>query len=139
MIVEQLGAYVNTQRSSLQFTGAQNTLLVQVTQRSAEGYFTNTATHAQGVVGTDAGLVDLVLPVGAGATQEIFLIAGPVGIYIPAEFIGRQYIYLVGRRGDGKLRIEVEAGLSCPALLGGNNDHTVGSARTIDGCRRGIL
>ena len=91
------------------------------------------------MTGADGCAEDLVLPVGVGIAKLRGVKALNAVHKVPV-FRSVQCIILLGDSRDGHVAVVGYA--RCAALLtllGGDDDHTVRSAATVDGCSRGIL
>ena len=97
----------------------------------------STAVDAHVVVVRDTGAQHFVLPVGVAA-----LVVGVArDVVVPQEatdVVGRSHVERLSHLVDGHIAVVAHVGAAFQSALGGDDDHTVGSLRTIDGRSRSV-
>ena len=97
VVVEEAWVEHDAAGESLRLVAADNTVLVGIAYRSAEGQtLYDVARHRKVVVGRECGAIDFVKPVGIGAAQQSLLGIGAMRIDNRAELFGTQYVHHLG-------------------------------------------
>ena len=124
----------------------EGTLLVQITQGQAVRQVSHTTISTQVVLVGEGRAENQAAPVSGGRTQaggEGITVGGSHGINLGHEravFIGRHRIQAVGIVAYAEVADIGDLGiLGNGALLGGDDDNTIGSAGSVDGGRGGVL
>ena len=141
------------------------TALIEIGERIAVGGLLATARHRETVVGSEGILGEVGEPVDIlvvlveisplfviadfGCVEQVFEQSAlgvqtqcvvPDGVLdIGHVVVTAEHGHRLGLKLEGVLGGEGEAGLAHGTLLGGDEQHTVGTGCTIDGCRGGIL
>ena len=128
--------------------GLEGTVLVVITKRYTPrhielGALTYLAGHGSVAFQGAGQAEDFLLPVGVFLTQG--LVGGAAGTvhmnHQPAEFHTVQHIHILGvlAQGAGEVHVYVNLVVVLGALLGGDDDNTVGCTGTEDGGGRSVL
>ena len=140
VVVEEGRREIDGGSETFKAAGLERTFIVGVAEADAIGQEAQAAVDGEIVVVADGSLVDFVLPVGVGSAKRQGGCAAEAFLHHLTEFVAAEDVKLLGKRSDadttvvGDLRTAVLA-----AFLGGDDDDTVGSARTVDGSGGSIL
>ena len=141
-----ISVHVDTQTVRLPLRADSDGLLVEHVARDEVFHFLRTTCHAQAIVLCQGGLRHEVHPVDAFRACAVGLQVG-VGddggaaqlVQCRAIFVGIHQLILLAQGGNAEVGVQRYAGTSLRTALGGDEDDTIGSARTINGGRRSIL
>ena len=150
VVVEQRGAEVDAGGGTLEVGGLQDTVLIGEACADAVRHVLQAARHRNIMVGRDGRVVDLLLPVGIGSTEEVLAgrshilpangLAGIELLHEGAVLVAVKHVDVLGNGGHRHVAVVAHLGRrALAALLRGDDDDTVGAAATIDGGGRGIL
>ena len=137
MVVKERRVEVDGSRSTLEIRSLQDTLLVGEADRYTVRKVLRSTGDSDVVVMADGGAVDLALPVGIGSSESIDRILVHTGIQVGdelAELIAGHHVHeLLAHAGRDGTVVGDLGSLVGAALLGRDDDDTVGSAGTVDG------
>ena len=129
---------------TLEAVGQHDTLLIGVVQRGAERRRLVAAGKRKVVILRDRGALGLLLPIGVARAlrsetrgrqrtlRDLILNEGAILRAV-------QEVERIGSRTGGHIRLVLHRGGVRPTLLGLDQHHAVGAARTVDGCGGGVL
>ncbi len=130
--------HVGAEVEALEERALEYTLVALVAARQVIAYFVGALRHSQLIGLSVAGAVSFVKPVG--------LIGEAVGQFHKADFIHKllvlcciEHIDFFSHLGETALYVQRYPGIAAAALLGRDNHNSVGTARTVDSGRRGVL
>ena len=147
-VIEELRSKIEAHGGTIHARVHQNTIVIGVAGRHAIRQTAGSSTHAQVIVVRDGGTQHFVLPVGV----ECAILLGVGlnildGVAVSAKLLCQNFCQclcrqrLVGLAGSVDIHIggEVHLRLALHTTLGGDDDDTIRSARTVNGCSGSIL
>ena len=141
VVLEERGREVHATRETLEVTGLGDTVLVGITGRNTIRSIEGGTGHAQLMVSADSGTVNLILPVGVGGSESCARFSEGIDDVV-AILVAGEHVVRVALHADRHIAVIRNTGSTVGALdtlLGGDDDHTIGSTATIDGSSRSIL
>ena len=136
-VLQHLGRYQRAQVQAVHVRALDDALTVHIVERSHILGLGRAAGDRQVVVMADTRAEHLVLPVGIAV-----LVVGIVDIVaadVAADIVGRGHVEGLGNLVEGHVAVVAHVGaLGLAAALGGDDDHTVGGLRAVDGRGRGV-
>ncbi len=137
-VVEELGCQVHAGAQALVVCLAYHTVGAGIVHGNAVGQHAGGTAHAEAVVMAEGGAEHFFLPVGVGSA-ELCSLHGVLAVAVADEAGELRCVHHVEIvAGGGNIEVGGEVHLRTTALtaLGGDDNHTVGGARTVDGCCR---
>ena len=135
-LLQHLRAHERAHVHAVHVCAFHDTLTVHVVHRSHVLGLVVSAVDAHVVVVAHAGAQHFVLPVGAAAL--VVGIVDAVGTHVVANVVGRCHIEGLCNIIESHVAVVAHVGALVLAALGGDDDHAVGSLRTVDGRCRSI-
>ena len=118
-------------------------LLVSIARTEIEAVLVRGTRDADVVVGDEPSLEDFILPVGVSrpVREVVFRVALVPQLFVVQQFeaFGIRQCNFVGDGLETERAVDIDACLSLFRLLGGNDNHAVGTAHTEDGERRRVF
>ena len=136
VIVEEFRSQAQSGGHTVHLGGLDDAVGVGVAHIYMVRYHAQRAAYAQVVVRADGGAEHFVLPVGIGVAQQgaVGRAFGAAGYHSLTELVGAHCLICLAGSVHIEVGGEVDLRLARFALLGGDDDHTVGCTRTVDGC-----
>ena len=145
VVIEEFGSHAYREVGTLVVAHLQRSLVVGVAHAHPVGELAfHIAIDTQVLVGREGRAIDEVLPVGIGRTHERLygLQTAGAGIgaaHVVAILVARHHVECRAVLFQTVAGVVAHLHVVAGALLGGDDNHTVRSARTVDGGGRSIL
>ena len=139
VVVQEFGIQVEAGRNPVQVAGLQHTILIQVSDGEAVRQVVDATGEGDRIVAHDRTLIDEILPVGIGRTQQCFLSSISFGIHHRTELIGGQYIHFISHHRIRILGREAHFQFAGFPFFSSDENNTIGCTVTINGGSRGIF
>ena len=139
VVVKEFGVQVQAGGDPVQIAGLQNTILIQIADGETIRQVVDATGQGDRVIAHDRTLIDEILPIGIGGTQQCSLGGISFVVYNGAEFVGGQHIQFIPNDRIGILGREIDFQFSSLSFFRGDKNNTVGRAVTIDSSSRCVF